>query len=106
VAALVLDGDLDGLSAHIASGMEEAGLSASAGRAPSDIARRLIEKAELRSVRLSSEAFSALKDFLAIDVPLNSAAQALETFATGAGLSLDVALEKFAARAKAIEAHG
>ncbi|RWP14593.1 ATP phosphoribosyltransferase regulatory subunit, partial [Mesorhizobium sp.] len=72
----------------------------------SDIARRLIEKAELRSVRLSSEAFSALKDFLAIDVPLNSAAQALETFATGAGLSLDVALEKFAARARAIEAHG
>ncbi|RVC14562.1 ATP phosphoribosyltransferase regulatory subunit, partial [Mesorhizobium sp. M7A.F.Ca.CA.002.15.2.1] len=99
-------GDLDGLSAHIASGMEEAGLSASAGRAPSDIARRLIEKAELRSVRLSSEAFSALKDFLAIDVPLDRAAQALETFAADAGLSLDVALEKFAARAKAIEAHG
>ncbi|MFZ0750715.1 MAG: hypothetical protein WAM70_15235, partial [Pyrinomonadaceae bacterium] len=61
VAALVLDGDLDRLSAHIAGSMEETGLSASAGRSPSDIARRLIEKAELRSVRLSNEAFSALK---------------------------------------------
>ncbi|AZO01110.1 ATP phosphoribosyltransferase regulatory subunit [Mesorhizobium sp. M9A.F.Ca.ET.002.03.1.2] len=106
VAALVLDGDLEGLSSHIVGGMEQAGLSASAGRSPSDIARRLIEKAELRSVRLSNEAFSALKDFLAIHVPLNSAAQALETFATDAGLSLGAALDNFSARAKAIEAHG
>ncbi|RJT35031.1 ATP phosphoribosyltransferase regulatory subunit [Mesorhizobium waimense] len=106
VAALVLDGDLQGLSAHIAGGMEETGLSASAGRSPSDIARRLIEKAELRSVRLSNEAFSALKTFLAIDVPLDSAAQALEAFAASAGLSLGAALDNFAARAKAIEAHG
>ncbi|QPC94623.1 ATP phosphoribosyltransferase regulatory subunit [Mesorhizobium sp. INR15] len=106
VAALVLDGDLEALSAHIAIGMEEAGLSASAGRAPADIARRLIEKAELRSVRLSNEAFSALKSFLAIDVSLDGATAALEAFATGAGLSLGAALEKFAARAKAIVAHG
>ena len=45
-------GDLEGLAAHIAGGMEAAGLSASAGRSPAEIARRLIEKAELRSVRL------------------------------------------------------
>ncbi|MEO5759761.1 MAG: ATP phosphoribosyltransferase regulatory subunit [Mesorhizobium sp.] len=106
VAALVLDGDLDGLSAHITTGMEDAGLSASAGRAPAEIARRLIEKAELRSVRLSNEAFAALKGFLAIDVSLDGATAALEAFATGAGLSLGAALEKFAARAKAIAAHG
>ncbi|MBZ9674417.1 ATP phosphoribosyltransferase regulatory subunit [Mesorhizobium sp. ES1-1] len=106
VAALVLDGDLERLTAHIAGGMEEAGLSGSTGRAPSDIARRLIEKAELRSVRLSNEAFAALKGFLAIDVPLGGAPQALEIFADGAGLSLDAALERFAARAEAIERHG
>ncbi|MER8905316.1 ATP phosphoribosyltransferase regulatory subunit [Mesorhizobium sp. M0772] len=106
VAALVLDGDLEALSAHIAGGMEEAGLLASGGRAPADIARRLIEKAELRSVRLSNEAFAALRDFLAIDVPLDGASAALESFAASAGLSLGAALEKFAARAKAIEAHG
>ncbi|MES0069254.1 ATP phosphoribosyltransferase regulatory subunit [Mesorhizobium sp. M0074] len=106
VAALVLDGDLDSLSAHIAGGMEEAGLSATAGRSPSEIARRLIEKAELRSVRLSNEAFAALKSFLAIDVPLDSAAGALESFAIDAGLSLGAALGNFAARAAAIETLG
>ncbi|MER8765491.1 ATP phosphoribosyltransferase regulatory subunit [Mesorhizobium sp. M0968] len=106
VAALVLDGDLDGLSAHVAGGMEQAGLSATAGRSPSEIARRLIEKAELRSVRLSNEAFAALKSFLAIDVPLDSAAGALERFAADAGLSLGAALENFAARAAAIESLG
>ncbi|MDX8482301.1 ATP phosphoribosyltransferase regulatory subunit [Mesorhizobium sp. VK24D] len=106
VALLVLDGDAEGLAAHIAAGMEEAGLSASSGRAPADIARRLIEKAQLRSVRLSDEAFSALKGFLDIDVALGSATQALEKFAADAGLSLGAALENFAARAKAIEAHG
>ncbi|MER9959953.1 ATP phosphoribosyltransferase regulatory subunit [Mesorhizobium sp. M0045] len=106
VAALVLDGDLDALSAHIAGGMEEAGLSATAGRSPSEIAGRLVEKAELRSVRLSNEAFAALKGFLAIDVPLDSAAGALESFAADAGLSLGAALDNFAARAAAIESLG
>ncbi|TIM18640.1 MAG: ATP phosphoribosyltransferase regulatory subunit, partial [Mesorhizobium sp.] len=106
VAALVLDGNLETLSSHIAGGMEQAGLSASAGRSPTEIARRLIEKAELRSVRLSNEAFSALKDFLAVDVALDGAAKALETFATRAGVSLGAALENFSARAKAIEALG
>ncbi|AZO22432.1 ATP phosphoribosyltransferase regulatory subunit [Mesorhizobium sp. M1E.F.Ca.ET.045.02.1.1] len=106
VATLVLDGDAEGLAAHIAAGMEEAGLSASSGRAPADIARRLIEKAQLRSVRLSKEAFSALKGFLGIDVALGGATEALEKFAADAGLSLGAALENFAARASAIEAHG
>ncbi|MER8474638.1 ATP phosphoribosyltransferase regulatory subunit [Mesorhizobium sp. M1163] len=106
VAALVLDGDLEALSAHIGGGMEEAGLSATAGRSPSEIARRLIEKAELRSVRLSNEAFAALKGFLAIDVPLDSAAGALASFAADAGLSLGAALENFSARAAAIESLG
>jgi ATP phosphoribosyltransferase regulatory subunit len=106
VAMLALDGDAEALAAHIAEGMERAGLPATAGRAPADIARRLIEKAQLRSVRLSDEAFSALKTFLAIDVPLPDATAALERFAADAGLSLDAALETFAARAAAIAGHG
>jgi ATP phosphoribosyltransferase regulatory subunit len=106
VAMLALDGDAEALAAHIATGMEMAGLPATAGRAAADIARRLIEKAQLRSVRLSDEAFSALKAFLAIDVPLVGAAAALEKFAAGAGLSLDAALENFSARAQAIAGHG
>ncbi len=53
-SALVAAGDLEGLAAHIAAGMAESGLSPSAGRTPEEIARRLVEKSELRSVRLSS----------------------------------------------------
>ena len=105
VAALAADADMEGLSAHIARGMEEAGLPA-AGRTPADIARRLIEKAQLRSVRLSAEAFSALKAFLAIDAPLSHASAALQEFAADAKLSLGAALETFAARAAAIARHG
>ena len=106
IATLALDADLDGLMAHIAGGMETVGLSASAGRTPADIARRLVEKAQLRSVRLSDEAFAALKAFLAIHVPLAQAAAALERFAADAGLALGAALDTFAARADAVAGHG
>lgn len=106
VASLVADGDLDALAAHISEGMEKAGLSPSAGRTPNDIARRLIEKAELRSVRLSSDAFEALKRFLAIQVALDEAPAALKEFAAVAGLSLGTALDNFTARATAVAGHG
>jgi len=106
VAALVADGDLDRLAGHIAADMADAGLSPSSGRTPQEIARRLVEKAELRSVRLSAEAFSALETFLAIDVPLAGAAAALEAFAKSAGLSLGSALANFTARVEAVEAQG
>ena len=106
VAALVMDGDIEALAAHIEAGMVETGLSPSAGRTPTEIGRRLIEKAELRSVRLSAEAFDALKAFLAIRAPLADAAETLRGFAADAGLSLGAALEKFAARAAAIAEQG
>ncbi len=106
VAELVADGNADALAGHIAEGMEAAGLSPSAGRTPEDIARRLIEKAELRSVRLSGEAFAALKAFLAIHVPLAEAPATLERFASEAGISLGTALTNFTERAKTIEGHG
>lgn len=106
VAGFVADGDREGLAAHIADGMEASGLSPSLGRTPDEIARRLIEKAELRSVRLSGEAFEALRRFLAIRAPLDMAADALEGFSAGAGVSLGTALERFSARAEALAGHG
>jgi ATP phosphoribosyltransferase regulatory subunit len=105
-ASFVADGDRDGLSAHVATLMEQSGLSPSAGRTPDEIARRLIEKADLRSVRLSREAFDALKRFLAIRAPLEGAAAALAAFAGEAGVSLGSALDLFSARAEAIAGHG
>lgn len=106
IAAIVAEGDHDRLAAHVTSSMTEAGLSPTAGRTPGEIARRLIEKAELRSVRLSGEAFEALKSFLSIKVSLERAPDALATFATSAGLALGSALDNFAARAEAIGGHG
>ena len=105
-AALVLAGDVEPLAAHIAARMEEAGLSPHAGRSAQEIARRLIEKSDLRSVRLSDEALAALKAFLAIRVPLADAAVALDAFARDGGLSLSGALGRFAARAARITAQG
>ncbi len=106
VAALVADGDQERLADHIAADMAAAGLSPTAGRTPREIARRLVEKAELRSVRLSAEAFSALETFLAIEAPLDGAAAALGAFAGPAGLSLGPALANFSARVAAVAAHG
>jgi ATP phosphoribosyltransferase regulatory subunit len=106
VATLVADGDQERLADHIAADMAEAGLSPTAGRTPREIARRLVEKAELRSVRLSAEAFSALETFLAIDVPLDQAPKALEDFAKAAGLSLGTGLANFSARVDAVAQEG
>jgi ATP phosphoribosyltransferase regulatory subunit len=106
IAALVARGDDERLAAHVAGLMEQAALPTTAGRIPQEIARRLIEKAELRSVRLSDEALAALKRFIAIRAPLDEAADALSAFADQAGISLGGALEAFSARAEAIRTHG
>lgn len=102
----VAAGDQAGLAALLRTEMETAGLSPNAGRSPEDIARRLIEKASLRRVRLPAAAFEALERFLAIHVPLDQAAAALADFASGAGFSLDGALDGFSRRAEAIARHG
>lgn len=106
IAALVADGDHERLAGHIAERMRETGLSPDAGRSPAGIARRLIEKAELRSVRLADEAFSALKTFLSIRTSLDKATAELSQFCADARLSLGPALDNFVARVEAIEAEG
>jgi ATP phosphoribosyltransferase regulatory subunit len=94
------------LTEGIRSAMAAAGLPAAAGRTPEEIARRLIEKAELSRVRLPDSAFAALKTFLRIDVPLDRALETLTGFARDAGLQLGGALDLFAARAAAMAQHG
>jgi len=106
VAVLVAAGDSERLATHVAGLMEEAALPVTAGRSPEEIAHRLIEKAELSSVRLSDDALVALKRFLAIRAPLEEAAGALSAFAAQAGVSLGDALSVFSARADALAAHG
>ena len=106
IAALVADGDHQRLADHIAERMKATGLSPDAGRPPANIARRLIEKAELRSVRLADDAFAALKTFLSIRRPLDAATAELEKFCGEARLSLGPALDNFKARVEEIEAQG
>ncbi|WP_274427047.1 ATP phosphoribosyltransferase regulatory subunit [Chelativorans sp. YIM 93263] len=95
IASLVARGDEAALSDRIQQDMEAAGLSATAGREPCEIARRLIEKAELRSVRLADSALDVLKSFLAIRAPLAEAGERLAAFAGEAGLFIDEAVENF-----------
>lgn len=99
---LVAARDRGALSNHLERQMKNAGLSPAAGRTPDDIARRLIEKAELGAVRLADDAFDALKRFLAIHVPLAAAGETLRRFADDAELYLDTALEQFEQRADAV----
>lgn len=106
IAALVASGDDVALAAQIVATMDEHGISPGAGRAPAEIARRLMEKAELRSVRLAETALAALREFLAIRAPLADATSRLAAFAASAGLALDSALDNFAARAQEIAAQG
>lgn len=101
-----LAGDHAALARHVLREMERTGIPPLAGRTPEEIARRLIEKTELGRVRLPASAFAALQAFLDIHVPLDRAADTLTAFARGAGLSLDTALETFAARADAVAGHG
>ncbi len=106
VAGLVARGDEPALAEHVAAFMEETGLSPSAGRSPQEIARRLIEKAELRSVRLSAEAMAALKRFVDLEVPFAQASTVLADFAAENSLILDEALDAFNARAQRIAEQG
>lgn len=87
------------LVARIRQDMEAAGLSASAGRTPEEIAARLMEKAQLQNARLSQEALAALKDFLAIRVPVAKAGKHLRDFSTRTGIAIDAAVTEFEDRA-------
>lgn len=103
---LAATGELVSLTEGLRQAMEAAGLPTTAGRTPEEIARRLIEKAELSRVRLPETAFAALKSFLGIRVPLDRAVATLGAFARDAGLSLGTALDLFSARVTAAARHG
>ena len=101
----ILDDEVK-LIAHIDATMEATGYSTNASRGPADIARRLREKRELASTRLDSRTLALLKEFLALELSLAEAPQALAAFADKARLSLGAALERFDARVTALRAAG
>ena len=100
------EGDLAQLVARIRGEMEAAGLSASAARTPEEIAARMIEKAQLQDARLPQAALSALKEFLAIRVPVAQAADHLRLFSQQTGIAIDAAVAAFAERASRLAEAG
>ena len=106
LAALGTLDDEAKLIAHIDETMEATGYSTNASRSPADIARRLREKMELANTRLDSRALALLKEFLALEVNLAEAPQALAAFAQKAGLDLGEALVRFESRVTALREAG
>ena len=106
VAGLLAEGNASGLEAHIASVMEATGYSTNASRSPAEITARLMDKQALDATRLSARALDALKTFLALDVPLDRAGQALSEFAAAAGLDIRAAQQSFEARLDALSERG
>ncbi|PZO77554.1 MAG: ATP phosphoribosyltransferase regulatory subunit [Mesorhizobium amorphae] len=105
VGEQIAQSDEETLANLLRGEMESAGFSPNAGRTPEEIAGRLLEKAELVSLRLPAAEMRALKVFLAITITLERAPDALAAFGRGAGISMDAALEDFAARADALRGH-
>jgi ATP phosphoribosyltransferase regulatory subunit len=98
MARLSFSADAAALASAIAEEMQATGFPAHAGRAPEDIAARLIEKTELASVKLSKRQFAALTEFLAIREPLSDAPEHLARFSKAESIDLGAALEAFTKR--------
>lgn len=93
LAGLVAEGDEAGLARMLETEMLEAGISPGAGRTPSEIARRLIEKEDLAATRFPSSALEVLKRFLATRVSLEAASITLRAFAADNALDLNAVLQ-------------
>ncbi|MDP3526005.1 MAG: ATP phosphoribosyltransferase regulatory subunit [Hoeflea sp.] len=106
VAGFLASGDAQGLEAHIESVMQATGYSTHASRSPAEITARLMDKQALASTRLQPASLKALRAFLALDVSLDRAADALSGFARDAGLDIAAAQSRFEARLSALEARG
>ncbi len=90
----------------LAQEMQVAGISPAAGRSPSEIARRLMEKQQLAAVQLADRVLTALKTFLSIRVPLEQATIQLTEFAEQNGLDLGAALQSFGKRVEEMRKAG
>ncbi len=96
----------DALVTALAQEMQVAGISPAAGRSPSEIARRLMEKQQLAAVQLADRVLTALKTFLSIRVPLEQATAQLTEFAEQNGLDLGAALQSFGKRVEEMRKTG
>jgi ATP phosphoribosyltransferase regulatory subunit len=106
VRRLVEIGDRAAVCSWIAERKQQAGLPTSGGRTSSEIAARVLEKAELASARLDRQHRSALNAFLAIECPVAEAPARLERIANAYGLKIRDALQTFSERSVALAKAG
>ncbi|MEM9279961.1 MAG: ATP phosphoribosyltransferase regulatory subunit [Pseudomonadota bacterium] len=78
------------------------GLPLTGGRTPATIAGRILEKAELSTVRLEDEKRAALEAFLEIDASLDEAAKAVSAFEKSHGMELPHAAQTLEALASTL----
>lgn len=102
IAQKIANRDSNGLEAVLEGEMLTANISLAFSRSPQEIARRLMEKAELAQIQLDQKSIIALQEFLNIDVSLDRAADILENFAHKNKLHLGKEIEHFSARTKAL----
>ena len=98
--------DSEAVIGWLAKKMKSGGLSQQAGRTAEEIGARLMQKAELASVKLSRDKRHALESFLALDMPLEKANIELWTLARKYNIALGSALENFHKRLAAIQKLG
>lgn len=106
IATHALAGDRDALEAAIATEMEASGLAGGGGRAPVDIAARLLSKVAAARQTPDRSKLDLLERFLATAVSLSDAAAALTTWQDAAGLDIGDAIAAFAKRVRALTGSG
>ncbi len=99
-------GDREAVSGWLADEMVKAGLPLTGSRTPTAISDRLFEKFELASEKLDSSQRKSLEAFLAIDVPLVDASDALAEFEAHNGIIMNGCKEALATLSDGLSGKG
>lgn len=91
---------------HIEERMRAGNLAPHAGRSPQAIAERMIELVREQQFQLSADSADILRRYLALQMPLDEAPEALTTFANETGLSFGLAGKEFVERVEVARGAG
>ena len=102
IERLALAGDHQGLVSHIEDRMRAGNLAPQAGRSPQAIAERTIDLVREQQFLLSAESADILRRYLALQMSLAEAPEALKSFADETGLSFGLAGKEFVERVEVL----
>jgi ATP phosphoribosyltransferase regulatory subunit len=103
LARAIANADRDGVTDLVAKKIQSDGLATQSGRSAEEIAKRMLEKAELATARLPDEKREVLEAFLKLDLSIANANAKLWAFARRTRIPLGDGLEAFHKRCRAIE---